>query len=343
MDLFSDLRRQFPNLEIYPRHPLAAYTTLKIGGPADIFVSPHTSTELINLLTFLSRNYSEVGNFLERSERESSSPKVASTNENSPTSRQPLLTILGNGSNVLISDSGIPGLVIKTSGNSMDINDQKVTFSAGTLLPWAISETLSAGLVGLENFAYIPATIGGAVYSNIHGFDKSNFSSLLDSIKYFDLNSNQIKNIPASNLNWSYDYSEFQDHPDWLILSATLKLSSGDTDAARQLTADIVAQKSIIQPMNSAGSVFKNPSTSICQPLWGEPKSAGWIIEHGLNLKNHRLGDAQIGPQHANIFTNQGSATATDFYRLIRLVQSRCQEKFGFTLDPEIRLLGKFE
>jgi UDP-N-acetylmuramate dehydrogenase len=94
--------------------------------------------------------------------------------------------------------------------------------------------------------------------------------------------------------------------------------------------------------MNSPGSAFANPSLEICLAKWGEQKSAGWIIDHELNLKGFSIGDAQISETHSNFFVNKGHATATDYYALIKYVQKQVKDKFGFDLVPEVKFLGKF-
>jgi UDP-N-acetylmuramate dehydrogenase len=111
---------------------------------------------------------------------------------------------------------------------------------------------------------------------------------------------------------------------------------------AQQVSAAWIDQKSKVQPMNSAGSAFANPSLETCQKLWGEQKSTGWIIDHELNLKGFAIGDAQISLQHSNFIVNRGHATATDYYQLVKHVQKLVHDHFGFDLVPEVKFLGKF-
>ncbi|MGI5840727.1 MAG: UDP-N-acetylmuramate dehydrogenase [Patescibacteria group bacterium] len=313
--LVLQIQNRFPEINIKTDYPLAPFTTLKIGGPADIFIQTESVSQLTRLLTFLA-------------------------------SQSTPITILGNGSNILISDFGLSGVVIKNTGNSIttsESNPNHVTISSGTSLAYAINWTLDHHLTGLEYYAYIPATIGGAVYSHIHGVENHQFSQILNTVTVFNLKKRKVENLQATALKWAYDYSQLQDEPHLVILSAKFNLIPGNPQKAKQFAKDIIDQKSSVQPLNSAGSVFKNPTPKDCLPLWGETKSAGWIIEHELNLKGYSLGDAQIGPQHANIFTNQDKATASDFYRLIRLVQDQSLKKLGLPLQLEIQLLGQFK
>jgi UDP-N-acetylmuramate dehydrogenase len=345
--LISQLKHDIPDLKIDLKYSLAPYTTLKIGGSADIFLDSTSSRQFEAIL------------------------RVLNLNSVTP-------TILGNGSNVLIADSGIRGVVIRNSGTSIDILDSAapvspsistsealrsegdpqeyldftkidydesnsppvaVTISSGTSLPYALTYLLDRGITGLQWFAYIPGTIGGAVWYNIHG-GKYNLNQFLESVTYFDLSSGKTVTAKATDLTWNYDNSSFQSHPDRIILEATFNLYRGDADRARKTALAWISQKSKVQPMNSAGSVFQNPTLTQCLPLWGEQKSTGWIIDTVLGLKGLTIGGAQIGPQHANIFTNQGGATSSDFMALIDRVRTDAKNKLNLDLKLEINLLG---
>lgn len=277
--LYSNLKSNFPNSEIYQNHTLAPYTTVKIGGPADIFIHTHSSEEFKNILSFLKNESAEANDSI---------------------------TILGNGSNVLISDSGIRGIVIKNDSNEIEIlPNNQIKVSSGVQLPQLINFTLDNNLVGLEEFAYIPSTIGGAIAGNIHGDDKHLFSQFVISVE-------KINNF---------------------IISAILQLNSGDTATAKQKFQSILQRKSSVQSMNSLGSVFKNNPNQ---------DSSGMIIDQKLNLKGYSIGDAQISPLHANFIINNGHATAADYFKLVKFIQTQAQEKLGIALEPEIKFLGQF-
>jgi UDP-N-acetylmuramate dehydrogenase len=349
---YSDLKSQFPNLEIYQNYPLAPYTTVKIGGPADIFVHTKSSEELKNILSFCRDARSRVST-------------------NIP------ITILGNGSNVLISDSGIRGIVIKNDSTTFSISDTidppekinrfstqrtendpnkylnfgtldydesdkprvSVKIDSGCNLPQIINQLIDKNITGLQWFGYIPGSIGGAIFCNIHG-GAYNFSDFIKEIEVFDLKSNELKNYSAKDLEWGYDFSSFQQNPHLIILSVTLSLFKGDIIKAKETVAAWIKQKSTVQSMNSLGSVFKNPPLEVCQPIWGEQKSAGWIIDNELKLKGQSNGDAQVSLKHANIIINNGHAMAKNYLDLIELVQSQIQTKFGFQFELEIKLIG---
>jgi UDP-N-acetylmuramate dehydrogenase len=379
--LYRDLVNQFPDFEIHQNHSLAPYTTLRIGGPADIFIHTKNTFQFKSILKYLYK-LNQINNFSDRSER---GPALAGEPEGSEDRKNSLIgqipiTILGNGSNVLISDSGLRGIVIKNSAQKIQIlgdetqlkshfqrsytqrhEDEpekyldfakidydesdspvvKVKVAAGTPLPYAINYLLDQGITGLQWFAYIPGTVGGATWYNIHG-GAYHFSDYIHSIRCFNLQTGKIEKYRKNELNWKYEKSYFQQNPHLVILETTLKLFLGDAPRAKATRDAWIAQKVKVQPMNSPGSAFANPSLEDCIRVWGEQKSTGFIIDHELNLKGTQIGGAQISLQHANFFINTGSATAKDYLALINLVKSQTKEKFGLDLEPEVKFLGDF-
>jgi len=356
--LASLLQSQIPDLEIHLRHPLAPYTTLKIGGPADLFLHPKTTNHFISILNLIYQNPSpndksnpvdEVNNFSARSERESATadePEGSEHRKNSLTSQPGFpVTILGHGSNVLISDTGIRGLVIKNDSADIDFtNAPLVKVSSGTPLNYLINQTLDHGLLGLEEFAYIPGTIGGAIAGNIHGVNNHHFSDFITSVTMYgstDVSTPSSVSTPPVASN-----------PPAISLCATLKLIPGDPAAAKTKVKTIIAAKSAIQPLNSAGCVFVNPEDSLPPAALdqlaqkaGLPAvalaKAGKLLDD-LGWKGRSVGGAQVSPLHANFIVNQNHATATDFYTLITQIQADVLAKTGISLVPEIRLLGDF-
>lgn len=306
MDI-TTLRSHFPNTFIESNHPLAPYTTVKIGGPADIFIHTKTSAEFIEVLKFISCQQDQ------------------GVMNHAP-------TILGNGSNVLISDSGIRGIVIKNSANNIEfLPNNQVKVDSGVQLPLLINQLTEHALSGLEEFAYIPSSIGGAVYGNIHGVNKNNFDKFLSKITVFDIATSDIKIFNTNQLEWGYDYSSLQNKKNLIIIDCILQLLPGDSNQSRQLVNEIITKKTTSQSMNSLGCVFKNPDSD----------SAGRIIDQELGLKGFQIGQAQISPKHANFIVNLGGATATDYYAIIQTIITQSKAK-GFDLYPEIKFLGDF-
>lgn len=337
-------------MDFQSNFPLAPLTTLKIGGPADSFIEAKSNAQLIEI--------------------------IKSTPSSTP------ITILGNGSNVLISDSGIRGLVIRNLSKEITIHSDsthksylinhkstdsthrtenepqkylnfaaldydessepriQVTLDAGVPLPYAINYLVKQGITGLQWFAYIPGTIGGATWYNIHG-GKYNLSQFIDSVTIFNRTTNQTIKI-KNDAEFKYDTSPFQHHSDWIILSTTLNLYLGDTQKAAAVVKSWIEQKMKVQPMNSAGSTFQNPSLEDSVRNWGEQKSTGWIIDHELGWKGKQVGGAQISLQHANFIVNTGTATAKDYFNLATEIITEVQKRFGFTLKMEVKLLGDF-
>lgn len=272
---YSELKKALPDLDIQRNHSLAKYTTVNIGGPADIFVHLKSTSDFLVTLDLAKKHQIPV-------------------------------TVIGNGSNILIADKGIRGLVIKNDSNEIELLDKNtIKASSGTQLSSLINYSLNHDLLGLQHFAYIPSTLGGAIAGNIHGV-KDFFSQYVDSVQYFDT----------------------------FIISATLKLTPGDGVTAKKEVLEIIQKKSLVQPMNSLGCVFKNPN---------KDSPAGMIIDQELNLKGQSCGDAQISPNHANFIINKGSATAKDYLHLINLIQTEMKNKKGFQFELEIKLLGEFE
>jgi UDP-N-acetylmuramate dehydrogenase len=324
-------------METFQNHPLAPYTTVKIGGPADTLILTHTTEEFVEVLK--------------------STP-------------QDQITILGGGSNMLISDKGVRGVVIKNLASNVKILNTdlpatnqaqstvflhqdnpsqyldftklnydesyfpqtQVQVDSGMPFPQFLSWTLENNLTGLQWFGYIPGTVGGAIFCNIHG-GSYNLNQYLNTITVFNLQTSKIEDINSSDLTWSYDYSTFQQQRHLIILSAVFQLYQGDVDKAKDVRKAWIIQKTKVQPPNSLGSVFKNPPSD----------SAGRIIDQELGLKGYCIGDAQISPKHANFIVNLGKATATDYFALVRHVQSLAKSKLNINLEPEIKFLGNFD
>ena len=287
-------------MKILKNEALAPFTTVKIGGPAQTLIITDTTQEFIEALQ-----------------------KTGSSD----------VFILGNGSNILISDRGIPATVIKNNSQSVAYLDSDlVKVDSGVQLPWLINDTIDHSLSGLEEFAYIPSSIGGAIYGNIHGVNKSNFDKFVRKITVFNKKTQTVEELDSQSMSWDYDFSEFKEKPHLIILSALLQLTPGNKNLSQQQVKDIIAKKILSQSMNSLGSTFKNPPGD----------AAGRIIDQELNLKGYRIGDAQISPKHANFILNLGQATATDYKAVIDHVIQTAKTKLNLILEPEIIFWGQF-
>jgi len=306
--------------------PLAGYTTIKIGGPADLFYEAFSKEDLIKAV------------------------KVA--NEN-----QIPYFVLGLGSNVLVSDSGFKGLVIKNRANKIHIAGLKGQFlktkksieeilveaESGVLINQLVRFTLDEGIEGLEFFLGQPGTVGGSLWINSHNMRRQKF--LGDFIKQAEILTplGEKKVVSRDYFNFGYDYSIVQKTKD-LILSAVFKLIPGNKQALwLKAQAELDYRKESQPVLPSLGCTFKNirRSDAICLATPNHTTSAGFLIDK-TGLKGIKIGNAQISEFHGNFIVNLGDASASDVIKLIKLCEIKIKEKYGIKLEKEIFLLGEF-
>ncbi|NJP09334.1 MAG: UDP-N-acetylmuramate dehydrogenase [Leptolyngbyaceae cyanobacterium RU_5_1] len=284
--------------------PLAHLTSFRVGGPAEWYVAPRTLEELQAGFEWA---YSQ----------------------GFP------VTLLGAGSNLLISDRGLSGLVIGTRRlrhTKFDPNTGQVTVGAGEPLPRLAWHTAERGWQGLEWAVGIPGTVGGAVVMNAGAHGGCIAESLVNA--HVLLPNGTTKILASSELGYTYRTSTLQGRS-WLVTQATFQLKlGGEPDKVAADTAAHLNHRRTTQPYHlpSCGSVFRNP---------GEHK-AGWLIEQA-GLKGYQIGGAQIAQRHANFILNCGTATATDIFQLIRHVQQEVEQRWLLWLEPEVKILGEFQ
>jgi len=340
--LLKTFQAQFPQLKFKADESLAKHTPVGIGGPAEVFYVAEKIADLVKVLEFCNR-------------------------------KMIVYTVIGWGANTLFADRGIKGLVIQNKTKELAISqtyqDAKITLNeqektlktrwqppktqltnlepvgsefklatvaAGAPLSWVISFLAKQNLVGLEHFTKIPATIGGAIYNNIHG-NQYFFSQFLTQVKVFDPKEG-VKTLEASQLDFAYDYSRFHQSNE-VILEATLKVWLGNSQKASATIAAITQQK-INQPVRSLGCVWKNLSEEQQLKLKLPTTSVGYLIDQKLHLSGLRIGDALISPQHAAFIENVGQATAADYLTLMVKVTEEALTQFGVKLEPEIFFKG---
>ena len=278
--------------------PMKEYTSFRIGGPADILMMPRTKEELILALN---------------TAKELELPYV----------------VMGNGSNMLVSDKGIDGLVIRVAGEYSGIEYdgcvQKTL--AGTLLCMAANDSLDKGYMGLEWASGIPGTIGGAVAMNAGAYG-GEVKQVLKRVEC--LMDGEIKVIEPDDCDMAYRYSRFA-APDVVVLSAELQLAPDD-GGAKERARDYCERRRTKQPLAypSAGSTFKRP----------EGHFAGALIEQA-GLKGMRIGGAEVSPLHAGFVVNVGDATCEDVCSLMKKIRHEVYNKFGVTLEPEVKMIGR--
>ncbi|USR93144.1 UDP-N-acetylmuramate dehydrogenase [Phormidium yuhuli AB48] len=288
---------------LYPQIPLAKMTTLRVGGVAEWYMAPRLLDDLYGALAW-------------------------ANSEGLP------ITVLGAGSNLLIGDRGIPGLVISTRylrDYHLDGSLGIVKVAAGFPLPKLAWELASRGLSGFEWAVGIPGTLGGAVVMNA-GAHRSCLADNLIEVEVLDSDGG-IVTLPRSALGYSYRTSCLQGSSQ-LVLGATLQLQGGeDPLLVRRRTDKHLKQRHGTQPYHrpSCGSVFRNP----------KPQAAGWLIEQA-GLKGYRVGGVHVANEHANFILNSGQGTAQDAIAVIRHVRDVVRHRWDVELQPEVKLIGEF-
>ncbi len=281
--------------------PMSKHTSFRIGGPAEVFAMPKNEDELKSLI--LMTNELEIPTFL-----------------------------LGNGSNLLVSDDGIDGVVVDLSGLcGIEIDGTTISAGAGVLLSKLASEALRANLSGLEFAHGIPGSVGGAVCMNAGAYG-GQMSDVVVSTRVLDRNG-VIREIPLSEHNYGYRKSIFLSDSGLIVLSTKLALKPEDHDKIESMMTELSLKRRSKQPLEypSAGSVFKRP----------EGYFAGALIEDA-GLKGRSVGGAEVSEKHAGFIINRGGATAKDVVALIEVIQKEVYEKYGVVLECEIRRVGRF-
>ncbi|HUQ16694.1 MAG TPA: UDP-N-acetylmuramate dehydrogenase [Candidatus Saccharimonadales bacterium] len=279
--------------------PLAPHTSLRIGGPADYFVRVASEADLVGAI---------------RVARQAELP----------------IFLLGGGTNVLVADRGIRGVVLQNKWSDARVNGSVVEASSGTPLAHVAAVAARAGLLGLEWLATVPGTVGGAVHGNAGAFGKDTAADLIDA-DLIDLNAN-LWRAPVDELGFAYRTSVLQGTP-IIVVRARFQGTPGDrTEAVRrikEMANERVAKQPLAQP--NTGSIFRNPPGD----------HAGRLIE-AAGLKGAREGGALVSPKHANFIVNDGNASAAD----VRALMIRCQEevlrRFEVQLRPEVELVGEW-
>ncbi|MBN1410286.1 MAG: UDP-N-acetylmuramate dehydrogenase [Spirochaetales bacterium] len=285
---------------IYFDEPMASHTTFNIGGPAEIFIQPQTKEELKTLFSFC-RNH-----------------------------EYPWF-ILGKGSNILVSDKGVKGIVIDVESiNAINASGTVIHADAGAEVNRVCEYAANLGLAGMEFLYALPGSIGGALWMNARCFDKS-ISEIIKSVEVIDTDG-LLKQLDRKILEFDYKTSPFQ-HKEMLILSANFKLQTGNKKSIKSRMAahkeERIAKGHFHLPC--AGSIFKN------NRAFGKP--AGAIID-SLSLKGLSIGGAKVSDLHANFIVNTGSAKAAEVRELINLIKDKVKNAYGFVLEEEILYAG---
>jgi UDP-N-acetylmuramate dehydrogenase len=291
------------------RHaPLAPFTTFKVGGPADWLLQAHSADEIRAALEAARADGVTV-------------------------------TMLGGGSNVLVADAGVRGLVIRMHGGDVrSISDTIVRADGGLTINGLVRWTINRGVAGLEAWAGTPGTVGGAIYGNAH-FKGRLIGELVDTVELASADG-QIARIPVDEMEFGYDRSRLQRTRE-IVLSADFRVGRGEPGALRAVARESLAYRKKTQPLESAsaGCVFQNPDPAHDRVPDGIPWSAGALVDRA-GLKGSHVGGARVSPTHGNFIVNEGAASADDIRRLIDRCRDEVRTRFGVALRDEIVYLG---
>jgi UDP-N-acetylmuramate dehydrogenase len=246
--------------------------------------------------------------------------------------------MLGGGSNVLIADAGIRGLIIRARGGEISRADEhRVRADAAVTINGLVRWTIMHGCAGLETWAGTPGTVGGAIFGNAH-FGGRNVSELIASVRVLD--GSTVVRVPRDEMGFGYDQSRLQRSGE-IVLSADFLVTSGDPAALRQTARESLAFRKRTQPLEtpSAGCIFRNPQKGRDAVPDGIPWSAGALVDRA-GLKGAAIGGARVSPAHGNFIVNDGDATASDVRALIERCRTEVRRQFGVELREEIVYLG---
>jgi UDP-N-acetylmuramate dehydrogenase len=289
--------------------PLGPLTTFNVGGAAEFLVETHSSSEILSVVR-LARQH------------------------------EITVTVLGGGSNVLVSDRGVRGVVIRPKQGTIEqAGPAEVRADAAMTINGLVRWTIGRGLAGLEAWAGTPGTVGGGIYGNAH-FQGRLLSEHVVAVAIIDRGGRESV-VPASDMAFGYDRSRLQTSGE-IALWAAFRVASGEPAALRERARASLAYRKQTQPLNlpSAGCIFQNPGDDEPVPS-GVPRSAGALIDR-VGLKGARVGGARVSPLHANFIVNDDHATAADVRALIDRCRERVASEFGVTLREEIVYLGEF-
>ncbi len=287
----------------------APLTTFHVGGPADYLVEARDARQIVETLAVA---------------REAN---VA-------------VTVLGGGSNVLIGDRGIRGIVLLTRDRSVAREDGGVRAGAGLTINGLVRWTIGQGLAGLEAWAGTPGTVGGAIHGNAH-FQGRLIGDLVREVQLVSRES-AVRDVPAAEMAFGYDTSRLQASGE-ILLSALFEVRPGEPDLLRATARASLAFRKRTQPLDvpSAGCIFQNPDPDREKVPEGIPPSAGALIDRA-GLKGSTVGDARVSRTHGNFIVHEGAASAAEIRALIERCKQHVSSRFGVHLREEIVYLGDF-
>ena len=288
-------------MKVLKKEKMMNHTSFKIGGVADVIAIPESMKELQLLIEFLRKEYIKY-------------------------------YIIGRGTNLLVSDDGIRGCVVKISSalSKIKVTNQRMEIEAGALMVQVADAALNNSLVGFEPLSGIPGTIGGAIAMNAGAYGKS-ISDFVLACDVLDENG-KILTLSRRELDFSYRHSIIEEKG-YIVLKVYLEFEKGDEEVISKNMNQYRDLRKANQPLEypSAGSIFKKP----------EGTHASILIEES-NLKGESVGDAEVSTKHSGFIINKGKAKAQEVYKLINKIKDKIKTYYNINLELEIKLLGKF-
>lgn len=308
---------EISNLTVSALVPLAPYTRFGIGGPADLFAETRDPAAFM--------------------------AAIAAARESGID-----ICVTGGGTNLIVSDQGFRGLVLRYSEDTLLASGARVTAGAGAVLQDLVDFANRRGLKGIETLSGIPGWVGGAVYGNAGAYGHS-ISERVASVRFFD--GGTVRNFDNSQCEFRYRESIFKRRKDWIIFQVELALDAAEFAELQRISADILKVRNQKFPptMKCAGSIFKNfllrdlaPAVAALVPeaVVREGKiPAAWFLEQ-VGAKGMRRGDIEVAAYHANLIYNAGQGTARELRELIAELKRRVREQFGIEVEEEVQYVG---
>jgi len=308
---------EIPNLTVSAGAPLSHYTRFGIGGPAELYAETARAEAFIAAL---------------EAARASGRPTV----------------VIGGGTNLIVSDAGFRGIVLRYRGDRLQAANGRVSADAGAVLQDLVDFTIDRGLAGIETLTGIPGSVGAAIYGNAGAYGHS-ISERVVQVRFYD--GEAVRVFRNEECQFQYRESIFKRHKDWVIFSTELRLDAGDAGALRKTAGDILRTRNEKFPvtMKCAGSIFKNlllkdlPAEVAAEVPGAAIREgkvpAAWFLEQ-VGAKGMTRGDIHVATYHANLLYNGGAGTAADLCALIAELKERVHGRFGIELEEEVQYVG---
>jgi UDP-N-acetylmuramate dehydrogenase len=308
---------QIPNLTVSSRTPLSRYTRFGIGGPADVYAETGSAEAFVEAMQAARASGMEV-------------------------------MVIGGGTNLIVSDEGFRGIVLRYRADSLRAANQQVMADAGAVLQDLVDFANARGLKGLETLAGIPGSVGAAVYGNAGAYGHS-ISESVTRVRFFD--GGGVRMFDHEECRFQYRESIFKKQKEWIIFSAELRLEPAGAGELQKISGDILKIRNEKFPvtMKCAGSIFKNlllrelPAAAAAEVPASAVREgkvpAAWFLEQ-VGAKGTQRGDIHVARYHANLIYNAGQGTAADLVALIRELKERVRARFGIEIEEEVQYVG---